>query len=70
MAVIHGADGPQLLNTIRRLLKVEVAALKGRGERQVVSIPLSLSTPLESLDLYCCAFYFQILHRGFYRIQQ
>ncbi|XP_042203397.1 thioredoxin domain-containing protein 6-like [Homarus americanus] len=55
MTVIHGADGPQLLNTIRRLLKVEVAALKGRGERQVVLLdsllkPEEVVEPDEDLD--------------------
>ncbi|XP_045616222.2 thioredoxin domain-containing protein 6 [Procambarus clarkii] len=49
MAVIHGADGPQLLTTIRRLLKVEVAALKGRGDRQVVLLD-SLVKPEEVLE--------------------
>ncbi|XP_071518413.1 uncharacterized protein [Panulirus ornatus] len=49
MTVIHGADGPQLLNTIRRLLKVEVAALKGRGEREVVLLD-SLIKPEEVLE--------------------
>lgn len=37
MGVIHGADGPQLLANIRQLLQVEVAAMKGKGERPVVS---------------------------------
>ncbi|XP_053634743.2 thioredoxin domain-containing protein 6 [Cherax quadricarinatus] len=49
MSVIHGADGPQLLSTIRRLLKVEVAALKGRGDRQVVLLD-SLVKPEEVLE--------------------
>ncbi|XP_068234405.1 thioredoxin domain-containing protein 6-like [Palaemon carinicauda] len=49
LTAIHGADGPQLLNTIRRLLKVEVAALKGQAEREVVLLE-SLIKPIEILE--------------------
>ncbi|XP_050714981.1 thioredoxin domain-containing protein 6-like [Eriocheir sinensis] len=55
MAVVHGADGPRLLNQVRRLLKIEVAALKGKGERQVMLLdslvkPEEVIEPDEDLD--------------------
>ncbi|KAK8380429.1 hypothetical protein O3P69_016779 [Scylla paramamosain] len=55
MDVIHGADGPRLLNSIRRLLKVEVAAIKGDGDRPVVLLdslvkPEEVIEPDEDLD--------------------
>ncbi|KAK3892016.1 hypothetical protein Pcinc_004141 [Petrolisthes cinctipes] len=49
MSVIHGADGPQLLANIRQLLQVEVAALKGQGDRPVVLLD-SLVKPEEVLE--------------------
>ncbi|XP_045117234.1 thioredoxin domain-containing protein 6-like [Portunus trituberculatus] len=55
MDVIHGADGPRLLNSIRRLLKVEVAAIKGNADRPVVLLdslvkPEEVIEPDEDLD--------------------
>ncbi|KAK4293729.1 hypothetical protein Pmani_033602 [Petrolisthes manimaculis] len=49
MSVIHGADGPQLLANIRQLLQLEVAALKGQGDRPVVLLD-SLVKPEEVLE--------------------
>ncbi|KAK7067687.1 hypothetical protein SK128_017796 [Halocaridina rubra] len=49
LTVIHGANGPLLLNTIRKLLKKEIAVLKGQGEREVVLLE-SLVKPEEVLE--------------------
>nr|XP_027237300.1 thioredoxin domain-containing protein 6-like [Penaeus vannamei] len=50
LGVIHGADGPNLLATIRVLLKKEISIIKGQGGARDVVLLESLVKPEEVLE--------------------
>ncbi|XP_063589018.1 thioredoxin domain-containing protein 6-like [Penaeus indicus] len=50
LGVIHGADGPNLLSTIRLLLKKEISIIKGQGGERDVVLLESLVKPEEVLE--------------------